>query len=61
MVPCAVSWCVALTDKTFCPIHEKNQGLHPAEVDDDADDDEDEDIDDDESDDEDENEGEDDE
>ena len=40
MVPCAVSWCVALTEKTFCPIHEENQHLHPSEIeDDDLDDD----------------------
>ena len=31
-IPCGVSWCVALTEKQFCPIHEKNQTLHPAEV-----------------------------
>ena len=33
MTPCGISWCVALTDKQFCPAHEKNQALHPAEID----------------------------
>ena len=32
MVPCGISWCVALTDQQFCPIHEKDQALHPAEI-----------------------------
>jgi hypothetical protein len=33
MTPCGISWCVALTDKQFCSIHEKNQALHPTEID----------------------------
>ena len=37
MVPCGISWCIALTDKQFCPIHEKDQALHPQELDDDED------------------------
>ena len=32
MIPCGISWCVALTDKHFCAAHEKDQGLHPAEI-----------------------------
>ena len=35
MVPCAISWCVALTQgqNMFCPIHMHDQALHPREVD----------------------------
>ena len=32
MTPCGISWCVALTNKQFCPIHEKDQALHPREL-----------------------------
>jgi hypothetical protein len=56
MTPCGISWCVALTDKQFCPIHEKDQALHPEELD--VEDDEDLLEDDDESDDEDDDEDE---
>jgi hypothetical protein len=31
MYPCAITWCVAMTEKTFCPMHEKDQSLHPHE------------------------------
>ena len=35
---CSISWCVALTDKQFCAAHEQDQGLHPAELDEEDDD-----------------------
>ena len=33
MAPCGISWCVAMTNKQFCPAHEKDQALLPAEID----------------------------
>jgi hypothetical protein len=35
MYPCAITWCIAMTEKTFCPMHEKDQSLHPQEGDED--------------------------
>lgn len=29
MIPCSISWCVALTDGRFCPIHRIDQSIHP--------------------------------
>ncbi len=29
MTPCGISWCVALTDKQFCPAHFKDRNLKP--------------------------------
>ena len=31
MVPCCISWCIALTDHIFCPLHRKDQALRPQE------------------------------
>jgi hypothetical protein len=33
MIPCGISWCVALTDKQFCIVHAKHQHLHPSVID----------------------------
>lgn len=29
MIPCSISWCVAMTDDRFCPPHKHDQGLMP--------------------------------